>query len=750
MKPSWLHFAFLFLMACNQNNINRDNQSPTAAEDQFIDSLVSEMTLEEKIGQMTLLTSDWAVTGPTLREEYREDIRKGLAGNIFNALTVEYNRELQRLAVEETRLGIPLLFGYDIIHGYKTIFPIPLAEACSWDTTMIYESARLAAKEGAAAGVNWTFNPMVDISMDPRWGRIAEGAGEDPYLGSLIAAAKVNGYQDSDLSDPETMAACVKHFAAYGAPEGGRDYGTVDMSERRLRETFLPPYKAAVDAGVATVMTAFNELDGVPATGSKFLFKDILRDEWDFNGLVVTDYTAINEMVPHGFAMDLKHAGELALDAGIDMDMQGAVYYDFLKESVEEGTASIEKIDQAVIRVLRLKQRLGLFDDPYLYLDSARENRVILSSEMMEHALEAGKKSIVLLKNDPFIGQKLLPLSENINRIALIGPLADNQEDLLGTWHASGVIDSVVTVRQGLEQRFPNATIEVAQGAGFTGEDRSGFNEAIRIARNADLLIAAVGENYQQSGEAASRSEIGLPGVQQALMEELVATGKPVIALVMAGRPLVLDWIDQNVPAIVNAWHLGTRMGDAVAAVLSGDYNPSGKLVVSFPRNAGQIPVYYYMKNTGRPFDPENKYTSKYLDVSNQPLYPFGYGLSYTTFEYDNLSLNSAEVGMDQLLEVSVSVKNTGEYAGEETVQLYTRDLVGSVTRPVKELKGFQKVYLEPGESEVVTFRLTSGDLKFYNQDLELVAEPGEFRVMTGGNSEELLEATFNLVEQGS
>jgi beta-glucosidase len=710
-----------------------------------VDSILSLMTLEEKIGQMTAFTSGWTVTGPVLNEEYEDDVRSGRCGVLFNAHTVEYNTNLQRIAVEETRLGIPLLFGYDVIHGYKTIFPIPLAEACSWDLELIEKTARLSAKEATAGGLNWTFNPMVDVSRDPRWGRIAEGSGEDACLGSLIAAAKVRGYQGNDLAGPETMAACVKHFAAYGAPQAGRDYHTVDMSELVLREYYLPPYRAAVEAGVATVMTSFNELFGVPATGSKFLFDRVLRGEWNFSGMVVTDYTAINEMVQHGFARDLKHAGELALSAGIDIDMQGAVFRDHLAKSLGQGIITEKMIDRAVRRVLELKFRLGLFEDPYRYLDAERERKTILSPELMEHSLESGKRSIVLLKNEPFRGQKLLPLKENVKRIAVVGPLADNKIDVLGTWHASGVRDSVVTVLEGLRRRYPEASITHARGCGFKGDDRSGFREAVSAAENADLVLLAIGENFRQSGEAASRSNIDLPGPQDALAKAIHATGKPVIALVMAGRPLTINWIAENIPAIVNTWHLGTRTGDALASVLSGDYNPSGKLVVSFPRNVGQIPLHYNMKNTGRPAN-DGKYTSKYIDVPNDPLYPFGYGLSYTTFHYSGLALSTSELTFDGELNITATVENRGDIAGEEVVQLYVRDLVGSITRPVKELKGFQKIEIKPGEKKEITFSLGADDLRFYNQEMKLTAEPGRFKVFVGTSSSECLESDFILL----
>lgn len=731
-------FIFLAMTTCEPSSTNTEKQ-------RFLDSLVAEMTLEEKIGQMTLFTSDWTSTGPSMREGYMDDIREGRCGNVFNAHTVEYNRKLQEIAVEETRLGIPLLFGYDVIHGYKTIFPIPLAEASSWEPGLIKKSAKLASKEAAAGGLNWTFNPMVDVTRDPRWGRIAESAGEDAYINSVIAKAKVEGHQGSDLSDPYTLAACVKHFAAYGAPEGGRDYNTVDMSEREFRENYLPPFQAAVDANVASVMTAFNELFGIPATGSKYLLTDILRKELGFQGMVVTDYTSIQEMIPHGYAKDEKHAGELAANAGVDMDMQSASFYEFMEESVEEGKVSESKIDEAVKNVLGLKYDLGLFENPYQYFDEERENKTLFSEELMEHALESAQKSIVLLENKNFNGKKILPLSENVQNIGLIGPLADNREDLLGTWHAAGDESKVITVREGLEKKFSGANIHYAEGCDFDSSDKSGFDKALNVAKKSDIVIMAVGENYMQNGEAASRSKLGLPGVQEELVKEIHKTGKPVVVMLMAGRPLVFPWIAENIPAVINAWHLGTRTGDAVANVLSGDYNPSGKLTVSFPRNVGQIPVYYNHKNTGRPMEEDNKYTSKYLDVPNEPLYPFGYGLSYTDFEYSDLKTSKASIGFKESLEIEVTVKNTGDYTGEEIVQLYTRDLVGSVTRPVKELKRFKKIQLKPGEKKNVQFTITSEDLKFYTANMEYKAEKGDFHVFVGPNSRNLLKEKFSL-----
>lgn len=746
MKTIGYSLIILVLVGCIR--AESTTQAPMEHNQFVIDSLISVMTIEEKAGQLTLYTSGWDVTGPTLNENYQNELKEGRVGGLFNAHTVAYNRKLQRMAVEDTRLGIPLLFGYDVIHGYKTIFPIPLAEAASWDLSVIEKSARLSSKEAAAAGLNWTYNPMVDIARDPRWGRIAESSGEDPYLGSRIAEAKVRGIQGKDLSDPLTMLACVKHFAAYGAAQAGRDYHTVDMSDRILRQDYLPPYKAAVDAGVATVMSSFNEIDGVPATGNSYLLTDILRKEWGFEGFVVTDYTSMNEMVPHGIVSNEKAAAALAINAGVDMDMQGGLYNKYLPELVAEGTVSMKTVDAAVRRILEKKMALGLFEDPYRYLDEQREKDIVLSREMMDHSLTAAKSSVVLLKNEPVQGSRLLPLKKTSGAIALIGPLAEDQIDLLGTWHASGDETRVVTLKSALEKAYPGVRINYARGADFTGEETSGFAEALEVAGSSDIIVLALGENYQQSGEAASRSDIGLPGVQEALMKELVATGKPVIALVMAGRPLTISWMADHVPAILNTWHLGTMTGPAIAQVLKGEYNPSGKLPVTFPRNVGQIPIFYAMKNTGRPFDSKNKYTSKYLDIPNTPLYPFGYGLSYTTFDYSPVTLSASELSLGGSLKASVVVTNSGEMAGDEVVQCYIRDLVGSVTRPVKELKGFRKIHLEAGESLKVEFELSTDDLAFYTRDMSWKAEPGDFEVFIGPDSSTQNKSNFNIIKE--
>jgi len=730
---------YIFFLACTPEK----QDAETREMNRFIDNLMKEMTLEEKIGQLTLFTSDMDHTGPFMREHYLEDIQAGRVGAIFNAYTAEYTRELQRMAVEETRLGIPMLFGYDVIHGHRTIFPIPLGETATWDMEAIQESARIAALEATAEGLHWTFSPMIDVTRDPRWGRIAESSGEDPFLTAQVARAKVRGYQGDNLKDLHTMLATAKHFAAYGAPQAGRDYHTVDMSEITLRNKFLPPFKATIEEDIATFMTAFNDLFGVPATGSEYLLTQILRDEWGFEGFVVTDYTSINEMVPHGFAKDEKHAGELAINAGVDMDMQGAVFNDYLAELVDEGKVSEKTIDAAVRRILNLKYKLGLFEDPYRYSDPAREEKYVMTDEHIAFARDFSRKSIVLLKNK----NNTLPLADDVKSIALIGPMADNQRDLIGSWSAAGDYTKSITLKQGIINRQGNRTrINYAQGTTVNDPDRSGFPEAIRAAAASDVVIMALGEHYWQSGEAASRSNIDLPGVQEELFNEIVKLGKPVIVVLMNGRPLTLENVDEKASAILETWFLGTTAGDAIADVLFGDYNPSGKLPVSFPRNVGQIPIFYNERNTGRPKS-EDKFTSKYLDVPNSPLYPFGFGLSYTTFEYSEIGLSSNEMFPNETLTATITVTNTGERFGEEVVQLYIRQLVGSITRPVKELKAFEKIGLEVGQSKEAVFELTWKDLAFYNTQNEFKAEPGEFHLFIGTNSYDLQKVSFTFRE---
>ncbi|SKC87643.1 beta-glucosidase BglX [Ohtaekwangia koreensis] len=726
---------------CQKNS----NTSPSSANSQVdgrVDSVLALMTLEEKIGQLTLFTSDYDVTGPTIRENYKDDIKAGKVGAIFNAFGADYTRKLQEIAVKETRLHIPLLFGYDVIHGHRTIFPIPLGESCSWDLNVMQQSARIAAEEASAEGLHWTFAPMCDIARDPRWGRMAEGAGEDTYLGSRIAEARVKGFQGEGIGALNSVLACVKHFAAYGAVQAGRDYHTTDMSDRVLREVYLPPYKAAIDAGAATVMTSFNELDGIPATGNKYLMTDILRKEWNFTGFVVTDYTSIMELLPHGIAEDTASAAALALEAGVDMDMQAGFYNDALEKLVKEGKLKEGLIDEAVRRILRKKFELGLFDDPYRYSNVEREKSTVMKKEFLDAARDGARKSIVLLKNE----KQVLPLSKSIKRIAVIGPLADARREMIGSWSAAGDWTKAVTLLEGIKAAVtPSTQVLYARGCNINDDTTTYFSQAIQTAKQADVVVLAVGEAALMTGEAASRTALDLPGVQQKLVEEIQKTGKPVVVVLSNGRPLTINWINDNIPAIVETWFLGTQAGHAIADVLFGDYNPSGKLTVTFPRSVGQVPIYYSMKNTGRPMDANNKYTSKYLDESNEPLYPFGYGLSYTTFTYGDISLSSPQITQQDELKVSCKVTNTGKRAGEEVVQLYIHDLVGSVTRPVKELKNFQKIMLQPGESKEITFTLTQHDLSFYRKDMSFGVEPGKFEVYIGGDSRDLKKGIFIL-----
>lgn len=709
--------------------------------DPKVDSLLRIMTLDEKIGQMVLFTSDWDVTGPTIKEGYLDDIRSGRCGNIFNAYTTDYIREIQRVAVEESRLGIPLLFGYDVVHGHKTIFPVPLAESCSWDLDLMRRTASASAAEAAASGLNWTFAPMVDISVDPRWGRVCEGAGEDPFLASLIADARVKGFQGDDLSDPLTVLACVKHFAAYGAPLAGRDYNTVDMSERQFREFYLPPYKAGVDAGALSVMTSFNEYDGVPSTGNAYLIRTLLKKDWGFQGFVVTDYTSINEMVHHGYAASEADAGVKAVNAGVDMDLQGEVYFNYLKGLVGAGFVSMRTIDHAVARILNVKAELGLFDDPYRYCDSAREADVVENQKIRSLSREAARKSMVLLKNDG-----TLPFDRG-DRIAVIGELAASKRDLLGSWKAAGEWDQMKSILDAVREYNGAANVFYAEGCKKMGTDRSGFGAALEAVAQADKVLMVIGEDWDWSGEAASRTDISVPGVQSELLSMIAATGKPVAVVLLNGRPLVLEKENVDADALLEAWYPGTMGADAVTDILFGQYNPSGKLTMTFPRSVGQIPIFYYEKNTGRPiYLPSEKYKSRYLDSPNDPLYPFGYGLSYTTFSYSDLSLSSPKVKKGKTIEATVTVTNTGQVTGEEIVQLYIRDLVGSVTRPVKLLKAFQKVAIPPGESRKITFTIDNDMLSFWRQDMTFGVEEGDFKVMVGGSSADLLQASFTLV----
>lgn len=706
-----------------------------------VDSVMKLMTLEEKVGQMSLLTSNWDVTGPTMRENYAEYVRTGQVGNIFNAHTSKYTRELQRIAVEETTRKIPLLFGYDVIHGHKTMFPISLGESCSWDTVAIKKAAHISAVEAAASGIHWTYAPMVDICRDPRWGRVSESAGEDPFLGSCIAAVRVKGYQGDNLASKYSVMACVKHFAAYGAAQAGRDYHTVDISDRELRDIYLPPFKAAIEAGAGSIMASFNELDGVPATASKYLFQDILRDQWGFEGIAVTDYTGINELVPHGVAADREQAALLSINAGIDMDMESMAFGEYLVKLVKEGKVKESQIDTAVRRILAMKVRLGLFDDPYRYSDPELEQKMIYAPENLEASRDMAKKSFVLLKNE----KQTLPLQRN-QRIAVIGELAVTARDLLGSWQAAGDASKATTILDAIRsQAGPQATVVYEEGCKVDGDDRSGFAKAVAAAKNADAIVFVMGERWDLSGEAASRSNLDVPGVQTELLEQLAGLSVPVTVVLMNGRPLTLTREDKLANAILECWYPGTEGGKAIADVLFGEYNPSGKLSMTFPRNVGQIPIFYNMKNTGRPIQGDEKYTSRYLDVPNTPLYPFGFGLSYTTFQYSKPVVSSTTLTDSAPITVKVTVTNTGNYDGEEVVQLYVQDLIGSVTRPVKELKGFRKIMIPKGQSREVKFILTREDLAFTRQDNTWGTEVGNYKVYVGTNSADVQEGIFAL-----
>ena len=728
----------------------------------FIDNLMKRMTLEEKVGQLVQYSADMSTTGATVRPDYERDIKQGMVGSMFNAYTPEFTRKLQRLAVEETRLKIPLLFAFDVIHGHRTVFPIPLGESATWDLKLIQKAARVSATEAAADGLHWTFAPMVDISRDPRWGRISEGAGEDPWLGSRIAEARVRGIQGNDFSRTDSVLACVKHFAAYGAPQGGRDYNIVDMSQRELFETYLPPYRAAVKAGAATVMTSFNEISGVPSSSNGWLLNGLLRKRWGFDGFVVTDYTAVNELIQHGVAEDDRQAGYLAFRAGVDMDMQGGIFAKHIAQLVKEGKVTRARLDMSVRRILEAKYKLGLFADPYIRSDEARAAKVLMSPEHLQIARQVARRSIVLLKNDGSV----LPLKKS-GTIALIGPMADNKRDQIGNWSGAGDWNQAVSLLEGMKANLGDrAQLLHAKGANLL-EDRKlvqflnfhaghieidsrtpgeMIREAVETANKADVVVVALGETQGMSGEAASRTEVRVPENQLDLLRALHATGKPIVLVLYNGRPLALVKEKELSHAMLETWFLGTQAGHAIADVLLGDYNPSGKLPVTFPVNEGQIPVYLGQKNTGRPQDPNNKYTSGYLDAPNEGLFPFGYGMSYTTFEYSNLALSKTTVTPADKLLVRISLKNTGSRDGEEVVQLYIRDLVASVTRPTKQLRDFKKVFLKAGESTTVTLRLSYEDLKFYDENMKWIAEPGTFEVMVGGNSVDVLKARFKLV----
>lgn len=713
--------------------------------EQRVDSVLRLMTLSEKIGQMNQVSSKEDPTGQLTECSNEEElIRSGQVGSMLNVVGVERTRHLQEIAVNDTRLHIPLIFALDVVHGYKTISPVPLAESCSWDMDLIEKSARVAAEEATASGIQWTFAPMVDIARDPRWGRVMEGSGEDPYLGSAIAKARVRGFQGTDLSAYNTMAACAKHFVGYGAAEGGRDYNTVDISKQRLRELYLPPFSAAADAGVATFMNSFNEVMGVPATGSTYLVRDILKGEWNFPGVVVSDWGSVAELIPHGVAEDKCDAAQLAVTAGCDMDMEGYCYVSSLEKLVREGVVSESLIDDAVRRILRLKFDLGLFDDPYRYCDAEREKAEILSAEHRKVVREMACKSIVLLENR----EGILPLDNRCKNIGIVGPLADNPDDMLGSWCARGDGKDAIGILQGIKQAVGKGVrIRYAKGCEIEGDDRSGFSEAVQVAENSDVVIVCVGENRFMSGEAASRTRLTLPGVQRELLKAIKETGKPIVLLLSNGRPLVLDWEKENIGTIVECWQLGSEAGNAIADVLFGKYNPSGKLTMSFPYNEGQIPVYYNAKSTGRPYVPNVRYVTRYLDCQNVSLYSFGYGLSYTRFEYGELKLDKDTMFPGEKLRIDVSVANVGNYDGEETVQLYIRDVCSKITRPEKELKGFKKVFLKKGERTDISFELSLADLEYVLADGSRESDPGLFEVFVGGNPDDVKKAEFILVQ---
>jgi len=738
-------FTLLLIMTASVGTFSQQK-----SVDQKVSALMKQMTLEEKIGQLNQYSDDWRTTGPvTVDSDKGEQIRKGQVGSLLNSLGADRTRSWQKIAMQ-SRLKIPMLFGQDVIHGYKTTFPIPLAEAASWDLAAMELSARIAATETSASGINWTFAPMVDIARDPRWGRVMEGAGEDTYLGSKIAYARVKGFQGEKLGAENSVMACAKHFAAYGAAIGGRDYNSVDMSDRLLWEVYLPPFKAAVDAGVATFMNSFNDLNGIPATGNKYLQRDILKEKWGFKGFVVSDWGSVGEMIAHGYVKDGYEAALSAITAGSDMDMESRCYKNNLAQLVADNKVPVAMIDEAVARILRMKFELGLFDDPYKFCNARREKKELNNPEHPKAAREIAAKSIVLLKNE----KQLLPLSKNLKTIAFIGPLVKALKQNKGYWDIEVPnTDSTFIVSQweGLQNKVGSTTTWLyAKGCEINGDNKSGFAEAVEVAKKADVVILSIGEKRDMSGEAKSRSNINIPGVQEDLLKELLATGKPVVVLINAGRPLVFNYTADNAPAILYTWWLGSEAGNAIADVLFGDYNPSAKIPVTFPRSVGQIPIYYNHLNTGRPAsnDKDRNYGSSYIDLAITPRYEFGYGLSYTTFKYSGLQLNRKTLKADQQIEVSLTISNTGKYAGEEIVQLYLRDLVASLVRPVKELKDFQKIHLNAGESKTIKFILDKEKLSFYNKKLEWVAEPGDFDLMIGASSSDIrLKDKFELVK---
>jgi len=753
-----LIFITIFLYNC-KNETKDVNKNIDTNVERKVDSVLALMNLQEKIGQMNQYNGSWDVTGPAsgignIEKEAR--LKNGGVGSMLNVLSVKATREAQKMVMENSRMKIPLIIGYDVIHGFKTIFPIPLGESASWDLEIIKKSAAVAASEASAYGVHWTFAPMIDVSRDARWGRVMEGSGEDPYLTTKIGVARIQGFQGDDLSKNNTIAACAKHFAGYGFAEAGRDYNTVNVGEYELHNTILPPFKAAAEAGVATFMNAFNEIDGVPATGSKVLQRDILKGDWNWNGFVVSDWGSIGEMINHGYATDKKHATDIAVNAGSDMDMESYAYQAHIEELVKEGKINEKLLDDSVKRILRVKFQLGLFDDPYRYCNEDREKNEIYTKENRTFAREVAKKSMVLLKNE----NNLLPISKNTKTIAVIGPLADDKDTPLGNWRAKGGRSTAVSLLEGIKNAVPKSTkVTYAEGCKivnnkvikqsfllplqFNETDKSGIQAAVNVARGADVVILAIGEVALQTGEGRSQADIGFAGVQQELLEAVLKVNKNVIITLMNGRPMDISWAAKNVPAIVECWHLGSESGNAIADVLFGDYNPSGKLPVSFPHHVGQQPLYYGQKMTGRPHSENHVTFSGYRDAPKTALYPFGYGLSYTTFKYDNLKLDKTEIAKNGNIKLTVEVTNTGNRKGEEVVQLYIRDLVGSITRPIKELKGFKKIELEKGEVKKVEFTINAQTLEFYTINKRFEVEEGSFNVWVGGSSTTNLKSTF-------
>lgn len=757
MKTFYGFALILLVVSCS--NPPQKNQSNIDAR---VDSLMRQMTLEEKIGQLNLPSAGAFTTGAVESSDIAKKIEEGKVGGLFNIKTVANIKEMQKIAVEKSRLKIPLIFGMDVIHGYESVFPIPLGLSCSWDIALIERTARIAATEASADGINWTFSPMLDLSRDPRWGRVSEGNGEDPFLSGEIAKAMIKGYQGDDLSANNTIMSCVKHYALYGASEAGRDYNTVDMSRHRMYNEYFPPYKTAVEAGAGSIMASFNEIDGIPATANKWLLTEVLRNQWGFKGFVVSDYTGVSEMINHGIG-DIQTVAARAVDAGLDMDMVSEGLLNTLGQSVKEGKLTETQIDEACRRILTAKFQLGLFDDPYKYCNDDRAKSEVFTAANRAEARSTAAQSFVLLKNEG----NILPIKKS-GTIALVGPLADAKENMTGTWSVAARFKESISVREGLQKAVGDkAKIVYAKGANLDEDEKLEANstlfgkslnrdtrsaeelrnEAVRIAKSADVIVVAAGEAAEMSGEAASRSDIEVPHTQRELIAALLKTGKPVVLVLFTGRPLALTWENANVPAILNVWFGGSEAGDAIADVVFGDVNPSGKLSMTFPRNVGQVPIYYAHKNTGRPLSGPwfQKFQSNYLDVPNEPLYPFGYGLSYTQFEYGDVKLSSTDMVMNGDVSVSVTVTNKGAVEGKEVVQLYVRDVVGSLTRPVKELKAFQKIELKAGESKEVNFTLTAKDLSFYNADLQFVAEPGEFKVFVGGNSRDVKETSFTL-----